>query len=121
VTAVRVPADVGETAYLKFSRSQEPAPPVVTIATELHRGEDGVESAAIAMNGAGPHPVRLSAAEAELERDRLDDDVIERASEAAREEADPPEDAIASAWYREKMVGTYVQKALEKIATEEST
>lgn len=119
VTAVRIPVDVGQTAYLKQTRNQEPAPPIVTVAANVDLDGDEVESASIAMNGAGAHPVRMHDAEAELEGSPLDDATIEGAAEAAREEADPPEDAVASAWYRRRMVGTYLTRALGRIAEPE--
>jgi CO/xanthine dehydrogenase FAD-binding subunit len=46
------------------------------------------------------------------------DDAIERAADAAVESADPPRDAVASEWYRRKMVGQYVSKALGEISEE---
>jgi len=118
VTEIRTPSVDGETAYLKHTRNQEPAPPIVTVAANLVLDGDTVEEARLALNGAGPHPVRMGEAESTLEGAAVDEATIERAAEAAADEADPPEDAVASAWYRRKMVGTYVEKALAGITEE---
>lgn len=121
VTEIRIPDVAGETAYLKLTRQQEPAPPVVTVAVTLVRKSDTVDQARIAMNGAGPHPLRMGDAESVLEGSVLDDSTIQRAADAATDEADPPEDAVSSEWYRRKMVGTYLTKALDQIANGEET
>lgn len=120
VTEIRVPAVDGETAYVKYTRSQEPAPPIVTVVANLVRDGDTVERARLALNGAGPHPVRMTDAEDALDGSSLDDDVIARAADLAAEAADPPEDALASAWYRRRMVREYVVRTLTRVATGEA-
>ncbi|AUV84171.1 hypothetical protein C2R22_21600 (plasmid) [Salinigranum rubrum] len=121
VTEIRIPVPAGETAFLKLTRKQEPAPPVVTVAVDLIRDGDTVDRARIAMNGAGPHPTRMAEAESVLEGSGLSASTIERAADAATEAANPPEDAVASAWYRRKMAGTYLTKALDQISHGEDT
>ena len=118
VTEIRVPAPEGETAYLKYTRNQEPAPPIVTVAVRVAVQGGVVDEARIAANGADTHPVRMREAERVIEDAALDDDAIERAADAAVESADPPRDAVASEWYRRKMVGQYVSKALGEISEE---
>lgn len=119
VTEIRVPAVDGETAYVKYTRSQEPAPPIVTVVANVVREDDTVDRARLALNGAGPHPVRMADAEDALEGSSLDDDAIARAADLAAEAADPPEDALASAWYRRRMVREYVVRTLARVATGE--
>ncbi|GAB7018770.1 FAD binding domain-containing protein [Halostagnicola bangensis] len=121
VTAVRLPPIDGDTTYTKYTRSQEPAQAIVTVAVNLERQDGVVETARIALNGAGPHPVRMHEAEDILEGKRLERDAIERAAEAAAEEADPPEDAIASAWYRRKMIRHHLSNALCELRNQEET
>jgi CO/xanthine dehydrogenase FAD-binding subunit len=41
---------------------------------------------------------------------------IHAAAEAAAQECQPFTDAVASEWYRRKMVAVYVRRALEQIA-----
>ncbi|MFP8954592.1 FAD binding domain-containing protein (plasmid) [Natrialbaceae archaeon A-arb3/5] len=121
ITEIRFPEEHGETVYLKQTQQQEPAPPVVTVAANLERENGTVETARIAMNGAGPHPMRMEDAEAALEGAELDEETIEAAAEAAAEAANPPEDAVASEWYRQKMVRQQLVNALSQIASEEDT
>ncbi|MCU4925050.1 FAD binding domain-containing protein [Halobacteria archaeon AArc-dxtr1] len=115
VTAIRVPESGAETAYQKFTRNQEPAPPVVTVAIAIERDAETVTNARIAANGAGPHPVRLTDAETAIEGTALDEAAIEQAADAAAEAADPPTDAIATSWYRERMLRKHCASALAEI------
>jgi CO/xanthine dehydrogenase FAD-binding subunit len=116
VTEIRVPAPDGETAYLKYTRNQEPAPPIVTVAVRVAVRDEVVDAARIAANGADVHPVRMRDAERVLEDAALDDDAIERAADAAAESANPPRDAVASEWYRRRMIGQYTSRALGEIS-----
>ncbi|WP_380676612.1 FAD binding domain-containing protein [Salinigranum sp. GCM10025319] len=116
VTEIRVPTLDGETAYLKYTRNQEPAPPIVTVAVRVAVQDGVVDEARIAANGADAHPVRLRDAERVLEDAALDDDAIERAADAAADSANPPRDAVASEWYRRRMIGQYVSKALGEVS-----
>ena len=122
VTEIQLPAVEGETAYTKYTRKQEPAPPIVTVVAHVERADDGtVNAARLALNGAGPHPMRMTDAEDALAGSSLDDETIEAAADAAADAADPPEDAVASTWYRRKMVREYVSRTLSEIATAEDT
>ena len=58
----------------------------------------------IAATGAGPHAVRLSSAEQSGE-----------ASDALND-VDPPDDALASAWYRKTVLPTLVTRALAELS-----
>lgn len=116
LTEIRVPTAAGETAYLKQTRDQEPAPAIVTVVADVHRDNGAVSTARIGLNGAGPHPVRASDAESILEGSALSDGTIEDATAAAVEAADPPTDALASDWYRRKMIGHHLSDALSQVA-----
>lgn len=61
---------------------------------------DGVR---VAVAGAGPRAVRCPSVERELVAERVLDDV------------DPQDDALASAWYRRKMLPTLVARALSQL------
>jgi carbon-monoxide dehydrogenase medium subunit len=75
--------------------------------------------ARLALNAAGPHPSRAKRAEAVLVGAPLNAETIAAAAAAAAEECEPFTDPIASAWYRRKMVGVYVSRALTQLAGEE--
>jgi CO/xanthine dehydrogenase FAD-binding subunit len=92
---------------------------VVTVAANLTLDGERVEQARLALNAVGPHPLRARATEEVLQGATLDDETIARAAEAAMEEVEPYTDAVASEWYRRRMVGVYVGRALGQIAGEE--
>ena len=117
---IQVPIPVGETVYIKYGRKQANTPSIVTVAVHIVRDGDEVEKARLALNGVGPHPIRAKKAEAELTGNVLDDAVIQAAVDAAEKECEPFTDAIASEWYRRKMVGVYVKRALTKLIKEDA-
>ena len=111
-----VPRPVGRSAYLKFGRRQASTPSIVAVAVRAVTGPDGALSQArIALGAAGPYPLRARDAEAVLIGRPLDEASIAAAVEAAMAASDPPTDALASGWYRKKMVGVYVKRALESL------
>jgi aerobic carbon-monoxide dehydrogenase medium subunit len=84
--------------FVRWARRTANSPAVVCVA---------VSGGRVALGGVAPHPVRSPAAEAHL-------DDPEAAGEAAAAEVDPPADAIASAWYRERMTRVFVRRAVEE-------
>jgi carbon-monoxide dehydrogenase medium subunit len=114
VVALRVPQAAGQSAYLRYGRRQANTPAVVAVAARVMSEADGtVVDARIALGAAGPHPLRARQAEAALIGKLLDPSSIADAAQAAQAECDPPTDALASSWYRRRMVGVYVRRALE--------
>jgi CO/xanthine dehydrogenase FAD-binding subunit len=75
-----------------------------------------VQEARLALNGAGPHPIRAIKSEMTLIGAPLNTETIEMTAAVAAEECMPPTDAIASEWYRRKMVRVYVKRALAQLA-----
>jgi CO/xanthine dehydrogenase FAD-binding subunit len=117
VTDLIVPRRPVEWAFLKLGRRELNTPAVATVAVAIQRAASAVSAARIALGGAGPFPIRSGRAEAVLTGSALDLDVIVRAAEIAADDARPTDDAIASAWYRRRMIGLLVRRALEKIST----
>ena len=116
VTRINVPRPRGQTAFLKFGRRQANTPAVVTVAAQVMRDAAGIcTEARIALGAAGDYPLRAKQAEAALVGRALDAQTIADAAAAAMQEVQPFGDAIASEWYRRKMVGVYVRRTLEMI------
>jgi CO/xanthine dehydrogenase FAD-binding subunit len=114
VVALRMPQTGGQSAYLRYGRRQANTPAVVAVAARVVSEADGtVVDARIALGAAGPHPLRARQAEAALVGKPLDTSSIAAAAAAAQAECDPPSDALATDWYRRRMVGVYVRRALE--------
>jgi CO/xanthine dehydrogenase FAD-binding subunit len=112
-----VPRPNGQSAYLKFGRRQANTPSVVAVAVRVVQDADrAVSEARIALGAAGPQPTRARNAEAALVGQALDATTIAAAAEAAMAASDPPTDALASSWYRKKMVGVFVKRVLESLA-----
>lgn len=113
------PVPAGKTAYVKFGRKHANTPAVVTVAAHVVMDGDRVKDARLALNAVGPHPIRARRAEAALIGSTLDDKAIAGAAGAAAEECEPFTDAIATEWYRRKMVSVQVRHALAHIAGRE--
>jgi CO/xanthine dehydrogenase FAD-binding subunit len=116
---VQVPVPTAKTVYLKYGRKQSNTPAVVTVAAHIVWDGRVVEKAQLALNAVGPHPFRARGAEAALVGSSLDAEAIAASAAAAAEECEPFNDSIASEWYRRKMVGVYVSRALTQLAREE--
>lgn len=116
VTRLVIPKPRGKTAWLKFARREANAPSVVSVAARIVADPEGViTEARIALGGANDFPMRAKKAEAELLGRGLNKESIADAANAAMNEAKPFSDALASEWYRKKMVGVYVRRGLEGI------
>ena len=63
--------------------------------------------------GVGDRPLRLAAAEAEVNGKAVDVAVSERAGVAASAAVNPPDDIHASGAYRRSLIGTMVERALQ--------
>jgi CO/xanthine dehydrogenase FAD-binding subunit len=120
VTEITVPIPSGRTSYLKHGRKQYNTPAVVTVAAHVTLEGDRVSEARLALNGAGPHPVRARRAESLLRGQALTRQAIGAAAAAAVDESEPFSDGVASDWYRRRMIGVFVGRALDQIATPEA-
>jgi len=116
VTGFEIPIPTGATAYLKFGRKHANTPAVVTVAAQVVVQAGTVSDARVALNAVASHPIRAYQAEKALVGTSLDEAAIAAAASAAAKECEPFTDAIASEWYRRKMVLVYVRRTLEKIS-----
>lgn len=66
--------------------------------------------------GVSDRPLRLRAAEAVLNGQKLDEVAIEDAAKAARQSVDPPSDIHAATEYRRALLGTLLARALRQSA-----
>jgi aerobic carbon-monoxide dehydrogenase medium subunit len=112
---VQVPVPAEPTAFIKFGRKHANTPAVVTVAVRLQWKDALVADARIALGAVGPHPIRAWGAERALVGSSLGPDAIAAAAAAAAEESEPFTDGIATEWYRRRMVGLFVGRALEQL------
>lgn len=118
LVAIQVPVAIptGATAYSKLGRKHANTPAVVTVAVRLAWDGPRVADARVALGAVGPHPIRARAAEQVLIGTSLGPDVIAAAAAEAAEGCEPFTDGIATAWYRRRMTGLQVGRALEQLA-----
>jgi len=119
LAGLHLPMPQGQTIYLKFGRKQFNTPAVVTVAAQLSLNEGRVTAARLALGAAGPYPFRSAQAEAALIGGPLNPETIAAAAAAAMADSQPITDAVASAAYRQRMVGVMVRRALTQLAEQE--
>ncbi|NJN53920.1 MAG: hypothetical protein HC804_03685 [Anaerolineae bacterium] len=121
LTEIHIPKQNGQTYFHKQSPRQANAPTIVAVALNLMVHDGRVTSATIALGGAGQTPVRAQAAENVLVGAALNPESIAAATAVAAAASTPFTDAVASEWYRRKMVAVQLQRALTSLAEGDST
>lgn len=111
-----VPISSEPAAFLKYGRKHANTPAVVTVAARVAWDGARVADARIALGAVGPHPIRAREAERVLVGTDLGADAIAAASAAAARDCEPFTDAIATEWYRRRMVDLFVGRALQQLA-----
>lgn len=119
VVEIQVPRPAGKVVLLKHGRLYTNTPAIVTVAVHVMSENGRASNVRIALNAVGPHPLRASHAEAAVKGSILDAATIAAAAGAAAIECEPFTDPIATEWYRRKMAGVFVKRALEQIAAQE--
>jgi CO/xanthine dehydrogenase FAD-binding subunit len=113
---IQVPKPTGKNVLLKYGRLYTNTPAIVSVAVHVVTEGGRVKDVRVALNAVGPHPFRARQAEAVLIGSLLDTDAIKAAASAAAAECEPFTDPIATADYRRKMTGVFVQRALVQAA-----
>jgi CO/xanthine dehydrogenase FAD-binding subunit len=119
VVAVRATLpEPGTWYYHKAMRRRLNSAAIVTVASVTRTSDGGVTSdgvvasAAIALGGVAPRPVRAESAERLLRGRPLTPEVLTEAGEAAaRGDINPFDDAYASAWYRRRVLPVHLRRA----------
>ncbi len=102
-------------AFQKLKRQQTAIDTaIVNVATLVTRTKNNCESARIALGSVAPISFRAKKAESLIAGTELSDEIIEKASTMAAQEARPIDDVRATATYRKKMVAILVRRSLEK-------
>ncbi len=111
------PARTG-TAFLKVMRRHAVDCSIVAVSARVTLAEDKqtVLECRLGLGAVAPNPFRARQAEALLQGQALEPEILRRAAAAAREEARPISDVRASADYRSMLVETLVQRALSNAA-----
>jgi len=121
ITSLRLPPVEGvRTAYVKLRRRGSIDFPIAGCAVALRLDGDVVESARVVLSAVASHPLEAHAADELLNGERLDDEAIVAAAEAAAKPAKPLDNADLDYFWRKKMVRVLVEEALRKAANRPS-
>jgi CO/xanthine dehydrogenase FAD-binding subunit len=115
LTRIDCAAPGGELVFLKCGRRRVNARTVISVAACIGLDNGKVGNACIAVGGAAQHPMRCTSAEQALIGQALDDASIAAAGDEAARASSPGTDAVASEWYRRRMVAVYLKRALQQI------
>ncbi len=114
---VRIPAskDGVAWAYEKFRVREGMDFPLVGVAVMVKRNRNGViEQARIVLGAVGPSPTEVPKAAEILEGHKLTEDLLQRVSKEAVNQARPVGNLAMNAGYRRKTVGALVKRALRR-------
>ena len=119
LTEIHLPPVNGWRAtYWKLRRRGSFDFPVLGVATSLKLSEDGtVEDSKIILGGVGSHPVEAVAAQKVIAGNKLTEDVIREAAQAAYQPAKPLDNTDFAMTWRKEMARFYVSGTLRELAT----
>ena len=100
--------------FKKVTRIKPKGVSIMSIAVILPRRAGRVRNARIAFGAMGETPLRAKEAESALEFSTLDQASIASAAELATAQLLPQDDALASAWYRNKVASIRLQRLLKE-------
>ena len=110
------PAGTGS-AYDRHTPRKQMDIAVVGVAAALTLAGDRIERARIALGAVAPMPMRAGRAEAQLEGETLEDEVLARATDAAVAECSPISDVRGSAEFRRHIVRVMTERMLRSAAS----
>lgn len=101
---VPLPPDNAGSAYYKYTRRNAMDLALMGVSAYVEVREGVLENVRVALTTAGPTPMRSHTAEAVLEGNRVSDDLIARAAEAAAAEGKPRSSWRSSAEFRTRLI-----------------
>jgi 4-hydroxybenzoyl-CoA reductase subunit beta len=119
LTEIHLPPVNGWRAtYWKLRRRGSFDFPVLGVATSLKLSADGtVEDSKIILGGVGSHPIEAVAAQKVIAGNKLTEDVIREAAQAAYQPAKPLDNTDFAMTWRKEMARFYVSGTLRELAT----
>lgn len=98
--------------FRKVSRVKPKGVSVMSIAAWIPRNGSRISGARVVFGAMGRTPLRAKAAEAALNGVMLDETGLARALALATDGLDPPDDALASSWYRREVAPVHLRRCL---------
>jgi carbon-monoxide dehydrogenase medium subunit len=108
------PARPPRTAYLKFLPRTADDYPTVAVAAAVDVVDGRIQDARIALNAAGPTPLRARAAEDMLRNQSPTPELLRSAAATVPPITDPTSDHRGSANYKSRMAEVFTRRALER-------
>jgi|SRR5215510_14690376 len=114
ITTVQVPTQrSAHAAYMKVTTGSADDWPALGVAAVLDKEADAVRSVRIVASAATEKATRLTVAEAVLNGQHIDEMLLQRAADAAAEEAELVADVRGSVPYKRELMRVYVRRAVE--------
>ena len=113
---IEVPPTERKTRYMRLAPRAHMDIAVVGVAAGIQLNNSKVRAARIVLGAVAPVPLRVHSAEEALIGEALTEAAIEAASTIAAEECSPISDLRGSDWYRRRMVGVLVNRALHSFS-----
>lgn len=104
--------EAGTFRFRKVTRVRPTGAPVLALAASIPMVAGRISGARIAWSAMAPRPLRAAEAERALEGCRLDAAGIAGALAAATHGLNPPDDALASGWYRSEVAPVHLRRLL---------
>jgi aerobic carbon-monoxide dehydrogenase medium subunit len=108
------PQGARRAAYLKCTTGSADDWPALGVAVSLEADGNNVRSPRIVVSAATEKAIRLKGAEAVLSGAAIEDAVLNRAGDAAAEEAETVSDVRGSAAYKRELLRVYVRRAVRQ-------
>ena len=121
LSAVRLPPSTNQrVSYQKLRRRGAFDFPILSVAVALQQRADGICTAVRVVLGAvASAPLRVTAAESTLVGNKLNDETLTAAAQAAFAQAKPLDNTDLTLAYRKQMVRVYTQRALRALAEQQ--
>lgn len=113
ISVPKIPAGTGG-SFLKLAHTAACIAKINVAATVTVANDGTCKDARIALGAVAPCVIRAGRAEAILKGEKLDQETIARAAEAAAEEATPITDLRSTAEYRKEMVAVLTRRAIKE-------
>ncbi len=117
LTAIRIPPlpPGAGVSYIKFTPQSKADKPVLGVAALALPAEDKLcREARVVVSAAGPTPLSLPEADAEMQGRDVESDAVEKLAERYAEAAQPAADSRGSEKYKRDMIRVMVRRALRK-------
>ena len=98
--------------FRKVTRVKPVGAALLSIAAWLPRQAGRISAARIAYGAMAATPIRATAVETALEGASLDETGIARALQVATQDLSPPDDSLASGWYRQEVAPVHLKRLL---------